>query len=255
MKYTLLELTQDVLSSMDSDEINSINDSVEAQQVVKVIRTAFFDIIERANLPENYGLCNLTASGDSSKPVLMTLPSVLDKIIWLQYDKRLSTDTVIKMKPVEFKPLSDFINDMHNLDATDTVNNGSFTHTIDGNTFTILYNKVVAPTYYTTFDDDTILFDSYDHLVDTTLQSVKTLAYGRKKIEFPLTDGFVPPLDDPQFPLLLNEAKSLAWAELKQAQNVKAEVSSRRGWTHLQNSKKAIDKQPFVDTLPNYGRK
>lgn len=254
MKYTLLELTQAVLSSLDSDEINSIQDSVEAQQVVKVIRTVFYDIVERANLPENYGFVNLSPSGDSTKPTLMSLPSTVDKIIWLQYDKRLVTDTGLKMKPVDWMPLEDFIARMHGLDTTDT-NVSSFSHTLDGATFTILYNKVTAPTYYTTFDDHTLLFDSYDQAVDMTLQSSKTLAYCRKAIEFELADTFVPPLDDPQFPLLLNEAKSLAWAELKQAQNLKAEISAKRGWTHLQTTKNTINKTLYVNTLPNYGRK
>ena len=44
-KLTLLEMTQDIMSDMDSDEINSINDSVEALQVAQIIKTTYYNII------------------------------------------------------------------------------------------------------------------------------------------------------------------------------------------------------------------
>jgi len=37
MKMTLLEMVQNILSDMDSEEINSISDSNEAEQIAKVI--------------------------------------------------------------------------------------------------------------------------------------------------------------------------------------------------------------------------
>jgi hypothetical protein len=44
-KMTLLEMTQDILSDMDSDEVNSINDSVESLQVAQIIKTTYFNIV------------------------------------------------------------------------------------------------------------------------------------------------------------------------------------------------------------------
>jgi hypothetical protein len=254
MKYTLLDMTQTILSSMDSDEVNSINDSTESLQVAKIIKTAYSDILTRANLPEHYSLVSLEASGDSDKPVLMTLPDTVAEILWLKYDKATTDDTDIQMRQVDYKPLDEFLNDMHNLDASDTIVD-TFTHTIGDNTITFLYVNDKAPSYYTTFDDYTVIFDSYDNTVDTTLQKSKTLAYAKNVIPFTMSDTFTPDLDEQQFNLLLNEAKSLAWAELKQAPHQKAEASARRGWTNLQSSKFRTERQSFFDRLPNYGRK
>ena len=39
MKMTLLEMVQNILSDMDSEEINSLSDSNEAEQVALVIKT------------------------------------------------------------------------------------------------------------------------------------------------------------------------------------------------------------------------
>ena len=48
-KLTLLQMTQDIMSDMDSDDINSINDSVEALQVAQIIKTTYYNIIDGKN--------------------------------------------------------------------------------------------------------------------------------------------------------------------------------------------------------------
>lgn len=254
MKYTLLELVQEVLSSMDSDEVNSITDSTESLQVAKVIRSTYFSILERANLPEHYGLVNLTASGDSTKPVQMTLPSDVNELLWLKYNKETATDTDLNMVPVDYMALPDFLSMTYMLSESDT-NVDTMTHTAGAHSYTFMYRNDKAPDYYTAFDDGTLIFDSYDNTVDTTLQSSKTLGYARLVIPFTMSNTFTPDLDENQFNLLLNEAKALAWAELKQAQHAKAEQTARRGWVTLQKNKEAVDKRSFFDKLPNYGRK
>lgn len=254
MKYTLLELTQTILSSMDSDEVNSIADTTEAMQVATIIRTAYFDILNRANLPEHTSLITLDASGDNTKPTLMTVPSTVKEVLWIKYNKATVEDTDINMQDVLFLPLESFLNIMYQLDP-DADNVESFTHTIGSDTFTVLYYNDRGPSYYTTFDDNTILFDSYDTEVDTTLQKSKTLAAAKLVIPFTISDSFTPDLDEPQFALLLNEAKSLAWAELKQTQHPKAEQSARRGWVNMQKNKYAVKPESDFEKLPNFGRR
>lgn len=254
MKYTLLELVQTVAASCDSDEVNSITDSTESQQIATIVRTAYFDILTRANLPEHYSLVTLDASGDSAKPVLMTVPTTVRNIVWLKYDNATTTDSDLQMRPVLFKPLPEFLGMMHLLDEDDT-NIASFSHTDGPDTFKFMYWTNKAPQYYTSYNDNTLIFDSYDNTIDTTLQKSKTLAYAQLVIPFIMSDTFVPDLDEPQFALLLNESKALAWAELKQTQHAKAEVGARRGWTNLQRTKFATEKQSFFNQLPDYGRK
>ena len=53
MKYTLLEMTQDILSNMSSDEVNSISDTTESLQVATIIKQKYFDLISRVNRPEH----------------------------------------------------------------------------------------------------------------------------------------------------------------------------------------------------------
>lgn len=260
MKYTLLELTKAVLSSMDSDEINSISDSVESQQVVEIIKTVYDDIISRGGLQSNKTLFNLTASGDTTKPTLMTKPEALDRIEWIKYNGVLSGDTNPLWEEQRFLPPGDFIEYIHNFnpDETDT---GEFDYVAEGNVITFAYKKNSSPKYYTTIDDEILIFDSYDSTVSTTLESSKTLAYGPRKTTFESSDDFIPVLQPNQFALLLNEAKSLAWAELKQTAHAKAEQAAKRNWTHLQKTRVGIPTGLFpsgghaFDALPNFARK
>src|SRR5687768_1170259 len=125
MKYTLLDMTQTILSSMDSDEVNSIDDNVEAQQVATVIRTAYYDLVDRLNLPEHYSLVTLDASGDLTKPTLMTLPSTVSYLKWLQYDHASVEDDRVNMTDLTFVSIEEFLRMTDQLDI-DEAEIGSF---------------------------------------------------------------------------------------------------------------------------------
>lgn len=254
MKLTLLELVQEILSSMDSDEVNSITDTTESLQVAHVVKNCYFDLISRTKLPEHYTLFNLEASGDNTKPTLMSMPDSFSEAVWIKYNTETTTDTDINMVLMKYLTLEDFLNYIHQFSESDT-NVGTFEHTVGTSTFTVLYKDDKAPQFYTSFDDSTILFDSYDSDVDTTLQGSKTLCYGRKVIDFALEDGYTPDLDENHFSLLLNEAKTLAWTELKQSQHPKAELNARRGWVGLQKTVEKVKTLSDFDKLPNFGRK
>src|ERR1700761_8266379 len=85
MKMTLLQMTQDILSSMSSDEINSISDTTESMQVATIVRQKYFDIINRLDLPDHEQLIQLTASNSNLTPVLMYIPDGTASIQWLKY--------------------------------------------------------------------------------------------------------------------------------------------------------------------------
>lgn len=257
MSKTLLDIVQTILSSMDGDEVNSINDTVESRQVSEVVRTVYEDIVAQADLPEHGVLFTLTGSADASKPTLMYRPSTIHNIEWVKYNKALYGETDTDFRVVSFIPINEFMVRMHSIrpsgDPTGTI---AFDHVVNGHTVQLLAFSKKAPDIFTTFDDDTLIFDSYDSQVDTTLQSSKTLCYGQGVQTFTMSDSFVPVLDDKQMLLLLHEAKSLAFAEMKQVTHAKAEQMARRQRINLQRSKRAIPaKYPAFYTLPNYGRK
>jgi hypothetical protein len=254
MKYTLLEIAQEIASSMDSDEFNSINDSVESQQIAKVIKRAYFDIITRQKMPEHYTMFSLTASGDNTQPTVMFVPDDFESVEKVLYNKETATQTDMDFQEIKYVPLMEFLDRMYMLSESDT-EVGTFNLSTQGGGLDVLYKNNEAPTSYTNIDDRTVLFNSYDSSVDTTLQASKSLAYGRRAITWSEGDVFIPDLDESQFPLLINEAKSLAWLELKQMPHQKAEQNARRQLLRSQTTKKRILGLSDLDKLPNFGRK
>jgi hypothetical protein len=208
MRYTLLELVQNVLSSIDGDEVNSITDTVESQQVVKIIQNVYDDVVSRLDLHANKVLFNLDASGDNDKPVLMTKPDNIDVVHWIRYNKIEDGDTNPAWTDLKFLPVLDFIERCQGFNLDETFVD-SMEHTADGYTFTMHYMNDRGPSFYTSFNDNTILFDAYDSDVDDTLQTSKTLCYGTQETPWSDTDAFELDLQPEHFALIVNEAKSL----------------------------------------------
>lgn len=251
MKYTLLDVVQTVLSSLDSDEVNSITDTTEALQIAYTVRSVYYRIAASADLPEQKGVFNLTSSG-ASTPVIMYRPSNVNNIEFIKYNKADTIDTDPQFRYIEFLPLEDFLSMMHELDYSDSTVDSFDLSVNSGDTLKILYRNDKHPDYYTTYDDNTIIFDSFLSSYEANLQSSKTLCFGLFNNTFYLTDSFIPNLDEQQFDLLINEVKSWCAVELKQTVHQKAEQAARKGWISLQRTKHAF---PHENPLPDYGRR
>lgn len=254
MKYTLLEMVQDVLSSMDGDEINSITDNTEALQIARVIRSCYFDILN-TDQPEATTIFHLTSSGDSDKPVMMTRPDDVHSVMMVKYNKILSTETDPNWRIVTPLSMSDFFSFTHGLRLSED-NVVSMSTDLDGDTVTFLYRNDKAPDYYTSPDNHTFFFDSYDAAVDTTLRRSKTFCVGEKEKTFLMEDTYVIDLEEQRHIWLLNEAKALAFQELKQMTNQKAEQTAKRQRIKAQKQKYVNnDHMVYYDSLPIFGRR
>ena len=260
MRYNLLELTQSILSSMDSDEVNSINDTVESSQVVQIIKTVYDDIQSRADLLTQKTLFTLNASGDGSKPTLMFKPDSINNIDWIRYNIAAVDADGPEWADMQYMPQDSFIMMTQGFNVGEP-NVGSMSQAQNAFNFMINYMKDRPPKYYTTFDDGVLIFDAYDQEVDATLQTSKTLGFGELSNVFIEQDGWVPNLQPQHFSLLLSEAKALAWTELKQVAHPKAELTARRNWRHISRTKQTIPSGQFgsgahpFEQLQNFGRK
>lgn len=348
---TLLEMTQEVLSALDSDSVNSISDTVEATQVATIIKRKYYDIVSRGALPEQQVLGQLTASGDSTLPTLMYVPAGTVQIDWIKYfdvnpndsqtqsqfSHGVNTDleslslftttsttsnsigtghktftvassglsisvgqgvmalsstasmfgtvysysgttlvinvtstvssgtftswtitnsvssSVPGYKYVQGLPVEEFLDMVNRFNPADQ-NVGSFLFTEGGNNFTFYYKNDIQPRYYTVLENYYVIFDTFDADFDSTLQASKTLIYGQKVTPFTMDDTFSPDIDENDFPLLINEAKALAFFELKQIPHVKAEQEVKRQWNQVQKNKAVSNKPSHFDALANYGR-
>lgn len=249
MKYTLLEIVSDILSDMDGDYVDSINDTDEATQVAQIVKTTYQAMMSNRNWPHTAVVLNITPSGNNLLPTHTSLPDNVKELISVYYDVRRGGETRLNYRQIKYLDPDDFLrltNQRNNDDVNcDVIQDPS------GVKILIMTNK--APEYYTSFDDTTMVFDSYDSSVDSTIQANKTQIRAYTIPPFEMQDDFTPDLPDEAFAALIEEAKSKAMFKLKQTQDIKAEQEanrqqrwlSRRAWkTHEK------DLYPY-----SYGRK
>lgn len=251
MRYSLLDMTQIILASMESDEVSSIHETPESRDVASIIQQCYFDIIGRMSPPETEGLYKLDASTDSTKPVLMLVPDEVSRIIWLQYDHGEDTPNFTEL--TYCKPGA-FLQIQQGLDPSDATVHQMVVE-MNGKDFIFSYRDDRFPTYYTVLDEKYVVFDSYKASVENTLTESRSLIYGELIPSFEMDDFFVPDLDPRQFQLLLNEAKSLAFVEKKQAQHPIAERKARRNEISAQKHKYDMDPDWSGQHRARYGRR
>ena len=255
MKMTLLEIVRHILSSTDLEDVNSINDTEDAQQVAEIVKGAYIDLAAKINPQTKQELFELTSSSDTSLPVVMYVPDGVVDVLWVKYNKKRETSD-INYQVLDYLPLEEFLRRSHSLDYSKS-NVGSFDYTNDnGDTITVLYETDKHPDYYTTVDDNTLFFDSIDTTYSSVLRNDDTIAYGKFTPEFQMDDTWEIPFSDVNLSLLLQEVKSRAFVEILQTENRKAE----RTVSVLSAIQKASDPKVkgkhygYDDGLPNYGR-
>lgn len=244
MKRTLLEMVQSILNDMDSEAVNSINDSVEAQQIASVIEDVYYNIVAARNIPEHQQLLKMTSLSSSVRPTHFQYPTNTREIVSLAYNT--DTQGKVNYQEIQFVEPMDFLSRMpYNLST------GVLVVPDVNSSISLTIFKDRMPTYYTSFDDLHIVMNAYDASIDTTLQESKTRAYGTVYPSFTIADEFVPDLDDTMMPYLLAEAKSTCFSLFKSGSDPKIEQAARRLKSFVQNDMYRT-KRPNVRN--HYGR-
>lgn len=244
MKQNLLAIVKDVLTIMDSEDVNSIDDTVEAQQVADVVRIVYNNIVAARVIPEHQELIQLTSLSSSTYPTHFLYGDSVKEFTNVSYDNSETageTDwrEVTFCEPMEFLTRTD--NQKSNYVLVPDKSAG--TNLSIGNN--------AHPTFYTSFDDEHIVMNSYKSTVDTVLRTSKSRAWGTKYPAWSNTDTFVPDLDDTLFPYLFMETVTMCASVFKGENSPKLEQAARRLKSYIQNDQYRTKRE----TRPNgYGR-
>lgn len=245
MRMTLIEMVQNILSSMDSDEVNSIGDTVEALQVAEVIRETYNDLVANNHIPTNEGLLKLEPLNDPDRPVYLRLPDNVRNIKWVKYQRADGT-----FYDVNYLCPEEFLRHIGQYDRL----SGTVVSVKDHGGVSLVYKAYEEPTYWTTFDNEHLVFNSYNLDVESTLMGSKTMCWGTKIPDFDLSDNFVPHMDINLFPMLLAEAKATCFVNFKQTSNTNEDRKARRHLIRSQSeSYRANQRRPY-EQATNYGR-
>lgn len=245
---TLLEMVQNIASAIESDNVNSITDTVEAYQIAVEIKTAYYELLAALKIPSERKLILLDGLVDLTKPNYLKIPDTVKQIDWFKYDYQ-TNGLVGDYVEVQYLDPDEFI---RRITGNQGMTPSGIITDFSGAKFTIITNQ--NPTYWTTFDNKYIVTDSYLSASDTTLQQSKSLCWGESNLTFTLNDGYVPILDDNLFPLLLAESKSACFANIKQMPSAKDEQRSHRQLIRAQNGFWRANQRTPYERVPNYGR-
>lgn len=222
-KSTLLQIVQDIANDIDTDEVNSINDTTESQQIAQIVQSTYQAIMSNRNWPHTARLVRMSSSTDNTKPNIMTFDENIKELISVYYNKAKVNDTRLRYDQIKYIDPDDMLRLFYgrnsDSDTVDIINDGTQVYIIQNNK---------APDYFTSFDDNTLVFDSYDKAVDDILQSSKTQVRAYVTPIFQIDDDYIPDLPEEAFTLLIEEAKSKAAYKIAQKPDEKAEQESRR---------------------------
>lgn len=238
MAKTVLQMVQTILNDMDSEPVNQLSDTLEAEQVASVLAEAYNEIITTREIPEHRQLLKLTPASDDDYPTEFIYEDNVTRItkVWYDVQKNVVPLTSAReyrevkwCEPEHFIMITDAIGSA----GTDFV---TITEKLSGTHMRI--RKNAFPTYYTSFDDKTIIMDSYNAAYDDSLQASKIRAMGVVQPIFNQYDpDYVIDLDPAYTQYLLKEATARCFDLFKGGVTPKLEQSVKRVKNHLRNDR------------------
>jgi hypothetical protein len=249
MARTLLDLTQTIMDDMGSDSVNSIGDTLESMRVANIIKRSFFDLAVEMDLPTAEELFTLTALADVTRPTHMQIPNNVYELGWIKYDLKTGAgDTRIRYGEMHHLEPEDFFETLSSRNSDDS----NMLVVEDPTNVKLIIQTDQNPTYWTSFDGEHVVFDSYDSAVSTTIEASKVACHGRVGKSWTHTDTAIPDIPEHMEPSLLAIAEERAFAWIKQAENSVSKDNARRYRISGKSDKDRLHRN--VTAYPNFGR-
>jgi|10_taG_2_1085330.scaffolds.fasta_scaffold03006_5 hypothetical protein len=252
MEKTLLKMVQNTLSLMDSDEINSIGDTIEGEQIAVCYSTIYDQIVTEYSLPGKNKTIRIGATDDNSLgKTRLFLNQDMMSIDNIQYDVRDAVSDPPNYTTITVISNQEFLDRQINKDTSDS-NILSQTWPNTDITFGVYTNK--APRYATLVEDRILVFDSIDIANDSTqLQASKSRVSGEVQDALSINDTTEVTLPGELLNLLETNATELAFDLYKQVTPTKITHLARKARVRQQRNKFKFRDQRR--TGEDYGRK
>jgi len=248
-KRTILQLIQQLGEGIGSDEIDSLNETIEASEIATILEQTVTEVISRKRwefIADRVRQLDARAGGSTQLNTLV-IPSDVTRVNCLKYRNTDNTVTefteILYLQPCEF------------LELVQGRNSSDDNITAIANADGVLINVITdaPPTRWTSFDEENITFDAYDATVGT----------GSLVVDSVIIADIVPVIDytDPTATLkvpermetlIYNEALSTCAIRLRQTVDPKAERVARRQHIAMREHEHITNKDIKE---ANYGRR
>lgn len=247
MKMTLVEIVQNILSSMDSDDVNFIDDTEESIQVATVVQETYYHIISQKDWKHTERVVELESVSDADRPNLLRMPDNILEMWNLRYEKVGDESNARAFAKVQYEKPNDFLDRVYTreLDGDNIIE-----VTLDGIPYFIYNDR--HPTFWTSFDDEFIMFDSYNAIVESTVQGNKSIIQCYVNPTWLVEDTFIPQMAEKHFPLLLEESKRACHLYFKQQDSPVDARRALRSWNTLRGKD---ERSHSRKDRPRFGRR
>lgn len=248
-KRTILQLVQQIGEGIGSDEIDTLDETIEASEIATILEQTVTEVISRKRwefISDRVRQLDARAGGSTQLNTLV-IPSDVTRINCLKY--RNTDNTVTEFIALTYMKPCDFVDMVQSRNSADT--NITAIANDDGVEINVITDA--PPNNWTSFDEESITFDAYDATVGT----------GNLITDSVIIADIVPVIDytDPAATLkvpermetlIYNEALSTCAIRLRQTVDPKAERVARRQHIALRELEHITNK----DTKEaNYGRR
>lgn len=251
-KLTLLQIVQKTLEALNLDEVNSISDSPDAEQVAQIAQDSYYELLNQSDWPHTIRLEQLESVGDADKPNYLRIPDEVVRIDDLKYDHTLTDNDDLPVDLIEIKTLKwcspvDFLQLTQSrnteVDEIETITD------FNGVRFHIFNDR--GPRFWTSFDDEYVVCDAYNSEVESTLQGNKSQALMKWIENVVINDNTQVAAPSHFYQTWLAETKSTSFIYMKQEASPKDEQRARRGISVLRRNASRTDQD---DGKVRYGR-
>lgn len=245
-KRTILKLIQDLGSAIQSDEIDSLTETVEVIDMGKILERTYKEVISRKDYEFTRDKVLQLDARDVADTKLnnLTIPLSVTRLQCVKY-----VGANGKFTELCYKTPKDFINLVHARNVADS----NITAILNDDGVAINTITDAPPNYYTSFDEETLTFDAYDSSrgVGNLVADSVIIATIIPAVDF--TDPTaVLPIPERLEPLIFTEAQATMNYELRQTADPNSERRARKQGIALRDlePKTQHDEQEI-----NYGRR
>lgn len=247
MKPTLLELVQRVLTEINGDEVNSITDTEEAEQVAGHIKAVYNNMLSSGTWPHTRRTIVITPYSDTNYPTHFVVDDNVKEVLSISYNTADLGETRRRYTTMKYKDPDSFLRLLNSRNSDDA----DVDIVIDNTGIELLILNDKNPEYYTSFNDKDLVFDSYNSEVEATLQQSKVQAQGYIIPALLIADDTEIDLPIDAFSALLEESIARVQFKMREFQDVKSERESFKQRSNMSRKNWLVN---GGIKYPNYGR-
>lgn len=248
MDKTLLATVQRVLDKLNLDPVNSIDDTEDSLIIAREAETTFYDMLARADWPDTIDIVEVDSVSDLTNPTALRLAEDISYIDSLRYDVTLATDANRIIRKIFWLEPEDFLEKIYSRNTSNT----NVVETVYKNIPLYIINDKM-PEFYTSFDNELLILDSYDADTEDTLNGSKTICKAKTLPSWLHDDLFEIPTQDSVYPMFLASLTSACAQYLNSTISQEDERRQYRGISRMRRESIRTEMEKFPKF--KYGRK